>query len=360
MYVAFALGTLTKGPIAVALPGLICLLFLITTKSLTIKNILSFQPVMGILIFTTIAFPWYLWVHIETGGVWTRGFFLDHNLNRFGNKMEGHGGIFFITWVFVLLGLMPFSFFCIQAFTRVFAERTSNSVLWFSGIVSLVFIIFFSISGTKLPNYTMPCYPFLALIIANGLMRFYREERKKWDITLVVMLIMLLAIALPIVGKFALQQEKELLPVSDVAFWLLPTSLIIVLGAVFYVRSKYKQSFVTISLGWMILIPMLFLVIYPKLTQQSPVEKARMILKQDHKIAAYQRFDAAFPVNFKKTFEVYTTKEEVASFFNRFPNGYLITNDRNVNTLTENKELIMIFEGKALFESHITRIFRKK
>src|SRR6185503_1937596 len=31
--------------------------------------------------------------------------------------------------------------------------------------VTVVFIVFFSISGTKLPNYPMPCYPFVAILL---------------------------------------------------------------------------------------------------------------------------------------------------------------------------------------------------
>jgi len=111
MYSCFALGFLTKGPISIVLPGLAGVLYLILTKSFSIRNIKKYKLLMGVILFLIIVTPWYYMVYLKTNGEWIRGFFFDHNINRFGNKMEGHGGIFLITWAFVLLGLMPFSFF---------------------------------------------------------------------------------------------------------------------------------------------------------------------------------------------------------------------------------------------------------
>ncbi len=361
MYIAFAFGMLTKGPVAIALPGLICLLFLISTKTLTIKNIAKYKPFLGLLLVLCIAFPWYYMVHVKTAGDWTRGFFLDHNLNRFGSKMEGHGGIFLITWAFVILGLMPFSFFVASGFIKEFKNKKKDSLTRFCLIVSLVFIVFFSISRTKLPNYTMPCYPFLAVLIAKALWEYAKSRSRSIHSTVVMILITLVAVALPIVGKFALMNEEGLEGSSGVASWLLPTSIITCIGTIFYFKNKPKKAFLTISLGWMLLTPILFLIIYPVLTAQSPVESAKVIIgDKKQPIVAYKKFDAAFPINFQQTFTVLQTEEEITAFFTEFPTGYLITKENNITILTDRKDLEMIFEGKALFESHRTKVFKKR
>lgn len=359
MYILFGFGALTKGPVALLLPGLICLVFFIITKDLTIKSILRYKPFLGLLLVLTIALPWYVLVHIETGGVWTKGFFLDHNIHRFGNEMEGHGGVFLITWAFVLLGMMPFSFFVIYAFIKAYKNR-KDTLLQFSAIICVVFILFFSISNTKLPNYTMPCYPFLAFVISKALWEFFLKQKKSAHITVVVLLITVLAVALPIAGKFALLNEKGLENSSNISLWLLPTSLITTGGAFLYFQKRYKTAFITISSGWIILVPVLFLIIYPALTMHNPVEKAKTMIKDNKQIAAYKRFDAAFPINFRKTFTVLSNAEEIDSFFKKFPDGYLITNDRNVGNLDNNNNLTKVFEAKALFESHTTRIYKQQ
>ena len=359
MYILFGLGVLTKGPVAILLPGLICLLFFIITKSLTIKNILKYRPFLGLLILILISLPWYLLVHKETHGAWTQGFFLEHNINRFATEKEGHGGLFLITWGFVLLGLMPFSFFSFYAFKNAYKNR-KDSLLIFSSIASLVFIAFFSISNTKLPNYTMPCYPFLALVISKGIFQFFKSKNRNLHIDIVIITITLLSVALPIAGKFALMQENALKNVSNIAFWLIPTSIATIIGAFLYFKNQLKNAFLTIVGGWMLLTPILFLVIYPKITIHNPVEKVKSIIKNENHIAAYKRFDAAFPINFQQTFMVFQTEEEVTSYFDQFPEGFLITNNRDIEPLKTRDDLILIFEEKALFESHTTRVFKKR
>ncbi len=359
MYILFGLGVLTKGPVAILLPGFICLLFFIINKIFTIKNILNYKPFLGLMIIVLITLPWYLLVHKETNGEWTQGFFLDHNINRFATEKEGHGGIFLITWAFVLLGLMPFSFFSFYAFKNAYKNR-DDLLLMFSSIASLVFILFFSISNTKLPNYTMPCYPFLVLVISKGLYQFFKRKNRNLHIDIVVAIITLLSVALPIAGKFALMQEHVLKNVSNIAFWLIPTSILTIIGAFLYFKNLLRKSFLTITGSWVLLTPILFLIIYPKITIYNPVEKVKSIIGNKNHIAAYKRFDAAFPINFQQTFTVFETEKEITSYFNQFPEAYLITNDRNVETLKKREDLILVFEGKALFESHTTRVFKKR
>ena len=164
LYVAIGLGTLAKGPVSIALPGLIFLLFLIFSKQLKWPVIRSLKPFMGAIIVLTIALPWYILVGLETDWEWTRGFFLKHNLGRFAGEMEGHGGIFLITFAYILVGMFPFSTFLVQAYRNAIKDRRDHFVL-FSLIAASVIILFFSFSGTKLPNYTVPSYPFLAILL---------------------------------------------------------------------------------------------------------------------------------------------------------------------------------------------------
>lgn len=357
MYICFGLGTLAKGPISIALPGLICILFLIFHKDLTIKKILEYKPFFGLILLLAVVLPWYIMIHQQTNGAWTKGFFLDHNLSRFGNKMEGHGGVFLITWAFVLLGLMPFSFFIPFALKKAYQFRRQDKLWLFGSIVSLVFIVFFSISGTKLPNYTMPCYPFLALVISKGLEHLGANKKRSPHASIVLVIITLVSIALPISGKIALSQEKELVEIQHIAYWLFPTTVLTTTGAVLFFKHKFKAAFLSIASGWILLAPLLFLLIYPRLTQQSPTAKANQLLKNQEYIVAYKRFDAAFPFNYHRTFEVISEEKEIQNFFETYPKGYLITNERNIEPLENIEGLTQIFECKALFENHITRIF---
>src|SRR6202008_4325346 len=123
--------------------------------------------ILAFILLVAIALPWYLAIHYQTAGVWTRGFLFEHNFQRFSQAQEGHGGLFVLTVVFAVLGLLPFSAYIGEIFKQR-RQLFASPVLVFSGVVVAVFIIFFSISSTKLPNYPLPCFPFAALILGRA------------------------------------------------------------------------------------------------------------------------------------------------------------------------------------------------
>jgi len=157
MYLSMGLATLTKGPVAILLPGLIFLLYLIFSKNLNWKMIVRLKPHFGVLIVIAVVLPWYLMNGLATDWEWTRGFFFDHNLERFSGEREGHGGSFLITLGFVLIGLFPFAVLLPQALRNAFRNRKENFVLY-NLVAGLTIVGFFMVSQTKLPNYTFGSY----------------------------------------------------------------------------------------------------------------------------------------------------------------------------------------------------------
>src|SRR3954468_6931331 len=128
------------------------------------KTILTWHLIPAFVLVGVIILPWYIAVDKATNGEWTKGFFIENNLNRFSSPQEGHGGFFLLPILFVLIGLLPFMSFIgevIKQRKKVFQK----SLVKFSLIIVLLFLGFVSISSTKLPNYPMPCYPFAAVIL---------------------------------------------------------------------------------------------------------------------------------------------------------------------------------------------------
>jgi hypothetical protein len=276
--------------------------------------------------------------------------------------MEGHGGIFLITWAFVLLGLMPFSFFVFNSLKGLFKSIKKDRFLLFCVLASGIFILFFSVSGTKLPNYTMPCYPFLVYILADCIYNIYIRHKKSTATTITLLVLVLIAVALPIAGYFALSNEKELSTLNHYSFWLIPTAICSVLGFYFYLKAGFKKAFITIALGWVLLNPILFLIVYPALTDQSPVVKSQPILegKEYGEVIVFKRLDAAFPINYNRTYTVVDSIEDIENFFQNNQHGLVLTNSRDYSELLDIEGIRIEFECKALFESHTTRIFRLK
>ncbi|GAB1857021.1 hypothetical protein MHTCC0001_18570 [Flavobacteriaceae bacterium MHTCC 0001] len=269
--------------------------------------------------------------------------------------MEGHGGIFLITWAFVILGLLPFSAFVVQGFITAWKEKMNDFIL-FAFITSAVFIVFFSISGTKLPNYTMPCYPFIAILIAVYLDTLLKEktQRKWYSISLIVLIV--ISVAIPIGAFIAFNVENQLKPLKWQSLWLVIAPIGTIISFYFLKRKRLKNSIASLGLSWVVLGMAIFGIVYPKLLNQNPVSKSFKIIPEGATIVAYKRFDAAFPINYKRTFHVVHSKREVEKLL-EVPNTYIITNERNVNAeLKDVDSISILLEYKALFENHKTVI----
>ncbi len=356
-YSAIAFGLLSKGPIALALPGLVIPIFLAFKKEFNLSTILRLRPFLGLLLILLIAAPWYYQVHLATEGIWTEGFFLDHNISRFGAEKEGHGGLFIITPLYVILGLLPFSVFAIQAFRKVWEVRKEHDFVWFSWIIAIVTIVFFSISGTKLPNYPMPCYPFVAIVIAFYLHEIYRSNTKPGTVIWSLVFLLIISVALPVAGYVALGLEEQLSEVRYVSLVLLLTSFSGFLAYRYYKKEQHKKAFTSIVAGWILTELCLFGIAYPVLTTQSPVTLALKTIPKTADIVAFKKFDSAFPINFQRTFPVFTSIDSLQSYLERNPEAYVITNTKSKTALKQLEHLTLLLEQKAPFENHTTRIY---
>ena len=358
-YTSIGLGVLTKGPIALLIPTLILFFFLIASRSFSFKSIMAYRPFMGLVLVFAIAFPWYFLVHNATNGTWTEGFFLDHNISRFNSGKEGHGGIFLITPAFVILGLLPFSVFLFQSFIKGFAKRKKNPLLLFCFVAGLVTIIFFSLSSTKLPNYPMPCYPFISVLLGSYLINDIKLEKRVYTLISLIFL-GLISLALPIGGYLALGVENELSSFKNYALFLFLIPASYILALYFYKRHEYYRTFITISIGWIVSGAVIFGVIYPKLNEANPVEKTLAALPSKTEFIVYKRFDSAFPFNYKREFKIVKNTSELAEYINKNPDVFILTNTRKQSDLDSLNKYKLILEQKALFENHTTRVFTNK
>lgn len=176
--VAAGLAVLAKGPVGFVLPGAVAFLFLLSTRRLSLLR--SRHLVWALLAYGLVAFPWYIWVAVETKADFLRGFFLTHNVNRFLSPMENHRGPVYYYALVLVIGFAPWSAFLGLTAWASYREwrageprAAAHVFLW---CWMAVFLVFFTVSSTKLPNYILPMYPPLALLTARFLERWRREE----------------------------------------------------------------------------------------------------------------------------------------------------------------------------------------
>jgi len=360
-YVSFGLGVLVKGPVAIILPGLAILLFLLFTRTFNWNYFLKLKPLWILAVLLLIIAPWFIMVGIETDGVWIQDFFFRHNLGRYTESMEGHGSIFLVTPLIVIVGLLPLSIFFIQAYRFGWINRKKEPLLLYAGIISLTFIIFFAFSKTKLPNYTVPAYPFIALLIGRYLDVLQDSFQKfKKSVFISLWIYCCIALAIPIVLYIALKLDPVLehLQNQSFYFYLIPAGAISALIFSYYAR--FKEIILSLSLSWIISTLLFFYIIFPKIDQNNPVAKLLPALDIEKPIAVYKIYNSAFSFYIKKPIPTFNTPEELNHYVKETGEGYILTRKVFTSDLEQLEKIEIIGEAKDIFEIPTTVIYQIK
>ncbi|WKN31931.1 glycosyltransferase family 39 protein [Porifericola rhodea] len=360
MYAAMGLGVLAKGPVAIALPGLVFLIYLMTTVRLSWANVWRMRPHLGTLIVLAIALPWYMAVHFQTDGAWTEGFFLKHNVGRFTSEMEGHGGSPFIIPLIVFIGLLPFSMFLPQALISAFKERRTNPLLWISTITAFMFVLFFSFSQTKLPNYPAPSYPFFAIIIGYWLNRAYQLASAKLSTVKVsAYLYLIIMICLPIAVYLVMEQHPALTDLSYLSWFFVLLPLGAVLAMVWLYHERMQYFIYSISASWMLFMLCLFYLMLPKVDRLNPSKIVMQKLPEEVTLASYKRFNPALSFYYQKKIMLTDNVDTLRQWFEK-DNYYVVSRKDYYEEFEGWAELEDIwYEKSELFEPHTMLILKE-
>ncbi len=192
------LAVLAKGPAGLLLPAAVIGYFLLAQREL--RRLLDVRLLGGLALLVLVAGPWYALVGAETRGRFLRSFWQTENVGRFLAPMEGHSGPVYFYLLTLLVGLTPWCVFLgpavwyalrdVQRGSGGAREQGSKEGLRspapplprspaptrFLLCWAAVYLGFFSLAQTKLPNYILPVYPPLALLTARFLDRWRRGE----------------------------------------------------------------------------------------------------------------------------------------------------------------------------------------
>lgn len=283
-YLFVALGTLTKGPVAIMIPVVVSFLFFLLRGEWKFWLKSVFNP-WGIGLFVLVAMPWYLLEYMDQGEKFINGFFFKHNLSRFSGAMEGHyGSLGYYVPVF-LIGLLPFSTLYIKVLASVKKlcadDLSLFLILWFGFV-----FIFFSFSGTKLPHYVI--YGYTPLFILAAL--FWSEKVSTFWLVLPSVILYLLLLALPIFLHFGgLEVIKDAYAVE-----ILKDSMVLFDGFYYMaLMAAVVLSFIMIKVNWtlyhkVLAIGFLFIMIINAVVlplvahaKQTPIKEAALLAKRE-------------------------------------------------------------------------------
>jgi len=258
------LGLLAKGPVALLIPAAAAGLWLATNRDRSRLARLVADPTAWALMLC-ISLPWYLYAVARHGMAFVDGFLLHHNLERFTGSMEGHAGSLFYYLEILPVAMMPWTPLLVPIALHLRArwrEPLGRFLLLWLGFV----LVFFSMSGTKLPHYVLYGFTPLVLLAAQELVV------AKWPVRLglcaTILAVVALGAASPWIASYAAASTHDplyrtLLSSAPMAPWVwlsVPIGLLVFALTIWvpnvrnYITEAEGAVFAALlSAGWMVL-----------------------------------------------------------------------------------------------------------
>ncbi|MCE5201812.1 MAG: glycosyltransferase family 39 protein [Synergistaceae bacterium] len=178
-YAAMALGLLTKGLVAIVLPGGIIFWYIVLSRKWRLVPDVLYIP--GIILFLAISVPWFYLVCRDNPDFF-HFFFIQEHFLRYTTKIHHRYEPFWYFLPIIPAALVPWTGFFLALFSRKSIVRTPDNsaakdatlflLLW-SGVI----LLFYSLSDSKLIPYIVPCLPPLAILIAADIDRMVRQRQ---------------------------------------------------------------------------------------------------------------------------------------------------------------------------------------
>ena len=192
LYFFVGAATLAKGPVAPFLALAIIFAFVALRREWSLLRRTIWIP--GILLYLAMVLPWYIAV-TKRNPQFLRVFFLEHNLERFATNLYEHQQPSWYYLAVMVLALLPWTVVAIRALvdaviesvnewrTRLAKNRYVSHARWgdafpeFLVLWTLIPIVFFSLSRSKLPGYILPSIPPLTILTGDYLNRLREADK---------------------------------------------------------------------------------------------------------------------------------------------------------------------------------------
>ncbi|MGE5087566.1 MAG: phospholipid carrier-dependent glycosyltransferase [Candidatus Levyibacteriota bacterium] len=165
-YVATAAGILTKGVVALAIPGTTLLLYSLATRDFAPWKRLYLAR--GLPLLLLLAAPWFVVVSMRNPE-FARFFFIHEHIQRFLTPESRRPGPWWYFLPMLVIGLLPWTGVFLWRLRASWRDAAADAggFSWarFCLIWSAFILVFFSVSHSKLPSYILPMFPALALVL---------------------------------------------------------------------------------------------------------------------------------------------------------------------------------------------------
>ena len=278
MWAALGATLLIKGPIFFMVTALTLIVFAAWKRDPGL--LLKVRPLPGVLLALAIFTPWFIAINLETDWDFARTAIGYSMLDKVGEAQEAHSGPLGFHLVATLFTLWPGIALLPLGVLAAWRMRGEDRVKFLIAWILPTYVVF-ELVATKLPHYTLPSYPAVALLIALGLAQagdLLASGRMKivhGVFAVIAIAVALLLGAVPVGGSLYLGEAP------DLAAWLSIGFGVLVAGAIAALALKPSGGrLLGTSVAAAALYTCVFGVAIPNVDRLWPSERAGRLVDQ--------------------------------------------------------------------------------
>jgi 4-amino-4-deoxy-L-arabinose transferase-like glycosyltransferase len=372
MYGCIGMGMLTKGPIALVLPGLVCALWFTFERRWADVRRLALLPGLGIVLAVVV--PWYAAIVTRHGWGPVTGFFLGENVDRYLSSMvpgDARPFWFYLPVLFsdlfpwALLLIMPLLYAAPVWVARRWPEAQDvgtpasiRRLLWW-WIVAIVVV--FSLSETKQDLYIFPVVPAVAALVADVLVRFEFGRRHRGVKAILAVAAMLSAVAGGLIGSLF----------RDGAYALdgagLASAVLVgggVLTVVWLALARERTAVLTLA-GTFVLFNYVFVsVVLPSVERFKPTPAFAGVIAArgtpDDRVGSYHYMLPSLVYYANRPVVELDTPEQVRDFYSR-PGGWvMMRQDARFEDVRREVPGLCVADSRPVFEAQLGQLLDRR
>ncbi|MCP1464288.1 lipid IV(A) 4-amino-4-deoxy-L-arabinosyltransferase [Pseudomonas sp. S3E17] len=220
---ACAMGFMTKGFLAWALPVLIAVPYMLWQRRL--GELLRYGP-LAIGVAVLVCLPWVLAIHTQEPDFW-RFFFWNEHIRRFSADNAQHVRPWWFFLPIMAVACLPWAGLLPNTLYQAWKEKRQPAIA-FLALWLLLPLGLFSLSNGKLPTYIMPCLLPLALLMGHTLSELVSQGKTR-TLRLNGLFNFMIGMA-AMVGLIYLQIARPLYSNSHAEMFSLSLAFIVLLG----------------------------------------------------------------------------------------------------------------------------------
>ncbi|MEO6137786.1 MAG: glycosyltransferase family 39 protein [Luteimonas sp.] len=298
-WLAMALAVLSKGLIGIVLPGGALVVYMMWKRDWKLLRRVQLLPGLALLLVVTV--PWFVLL-ARRDDQFLSFFFIHEHFGRFLAKVANRNQPWWYYLPIAVVGLLPWTGFLLRGL-RVSWQRARHAGDNAAGLVLIyaaVVLLFFSLSGAKLPLYVLPMFPALALLIGHTLPGLTREmiaRRLLW-IALPAVLGVAIALALPHIPSLHAAQTAYTALLGPVAVAMALLAIGTGVGVGLARRGRVDAAIAAAAIGGLLFAQGLLFAyqrLSPTTSAQEMATLAQPYIRADAPVYAVQMFYRGLP-----------------------------------------------------------------